>query len=125
VTNHTATLAWDPVEALSTERDDILEQLASLDRTRAEWVEFDHWDDNGKEPSGEAAVAWTERSAAERVRAQLRARLDDVEDALRRVTTSRYGACIDCHQAIAPERLEALPAAARCVSCQARNGSMA
>ena len=44
--------------------------------------------------------------------------LDDVEAALRRVADQSYGACVDCGKAIPRARLEASPAALRCVPCQ-------
>ena len=46
------------------------------------------------------------------------AQLRDVDDALARVAAGTYGTCVDCGHAIAIERLEVLPDAARCISCQ-------
>ncbi len=45
--------------------------------------------------------------------------LEDVESALARIDAGTYGACVDCGRPVAPERLEALPWAARCIECQA------
>ena len=44
--------------------------------------------------------------------------LDEVEAALRRVADKSYGACTDCGESIPRARLEASPAAIRCVPCQ-------
>ena len=44
--------------------------------------------------------------------------LDEIETALRLHDQGTYGACSTCGVAIPYERLEALPAASRCVSCQ-------
>ena len=41
----------------------------------------------------------------------------EVEKALARLDAGSYGACIECGQAIAEERLAALPAAALCFDC--------
>ncbi len=41
------------------------------------------------------------------------------EHARARIAEGGYGVCEDCSGKIAPERLEALPDATRCVSCQA------
>jgi len=49
---------------------------------------------------------------------QLLAALADVEGALRRIAAGSYGECVDCGEPIAPARLEAYPAATRCVECQ-------
>lgn len=41
-----------------------------------------------------------------------------IDAALRRMDGGRYGACVDCGIDIPPARLQAQPAAARCVACQ-------
>jgi DnaK suppressor protein len=45
--------------------------------------------------------------------------LDEIEEALRLFDHGRYGLCVACGAAIRYERLEAVPAARHCVSCQA------
>ena len=49
-----------------------------------------------------------------------RAELGDIRNALRRIDEGRYGTCAGCGQAIAAERLAAMPATPRCVACAAR-----
>jgi RNA polymerase-binding protein DksA len=44
--------------------------------------------------------------------------LADIEGALARIRVGRYGACIDCGQEIKCDRLQAYPAAKRCINCQ-------
>ena len=44
--------------------------------------------------------------------------LEQVDAALRRLDEGSFGLCIRCGQAVAPARLEALPWAAHCISCQ-------
>ena len=44
--------------------------------------------------------------------------LHDIEAALLRIGSREYGICIDCEQPIAFARLEANPAAERCIACQ-------
>ncbi|MEO5765250.1 MAG: TraR/DksA C4-type zinc finger protein [Casimicrobiaceae bacterium] len=46
--------------------------------------------------------------------------LSEVEAALARVADGTYGACVDCGADIPYARLEAYPAAIRCVACQER-----
>lgn len=41
-----------------------------------------------------------------------------VDAALQRIAEGSYGVCVDCGGAIARERLEVLPEAARCITCQ-------
>lgn len=47
------------------------------------------------------------------------AELGEIERALLRLRSDTYGACVDCGVDIPPARLEAEPAAARCIACQA------
>jgi|SRR5581483_1575635 len=45
--------------------------------------------------------------------------IEEIEAALIRVGTGSYGLCLACGNAIPYERLEIVPAADRCVACQA------
>ena len=49
------------------------------------------------------------------------AELQDIEAALARIQDGGYGVCVDCGDAIAPERLEADPTPKRCIGCQSRH----
>lgn len=53
-----------------------------------------------------------------RHRAQMEARLRDINDAQDRLMDGAYGRCIDCGEEIESERLTADPAASRCIACQ-------
>ncbi len=46
--------------------------------------------------------------------------LREVQDALRRIEAGTYGVCYECEEAISVKRLEAVPWAKFCVSCQER-----
>jgi DnaK suppressor protein len=85
------------------------------------------------EEIGEAIVApgqmtyGSQAAAASQVFAQqrdlaLRDRSDQqlvlVDEALARLDAGTFGTCVRCGLPIAPERLEALPWAARCIECQ-------
>ncbi|HLJ66109.1 MAG TPA: TraR/DksA C4-type zinc finger protein [Chloroflexota bacterium] len=48
----------------------------------------------------------------------LQNRLGDIDLALARLADGSYGVCADCSSDIPPRRLEALPFATLCVSCQ-------
>jgi len=52
-----------------------------------------------------------------------RQRLEETEAALARVDDRSYGLCGNCGEAIARKRLDALPAARYCASCQGRDGA--
>jgi RNA polymerase-binding transcription factor DksA len=45
--------------------------------------------------------------------------MEEIEDALRRIGHGAYGTCVSCDRPIPFERLEAVPSADRCVTCQA------
>ena len=44
--------------------------------------------------------------------------LREVADALRRIDSGQYGICLECEEPISPKRLDAVPWARYCVSCQ-------
>jgi len=48
-----------------------------------------------------------------------RAELAEIDAALARIEEDRYGLCVDCENEIPLRRLEAEPAALRCVACEA------
>lgn len=48
----------------------------------------------------------------------LDSRLNEIDEALARVDTGKYGVCADCSTEIPLRRLEALPFATLCISCQ-------
>ena len=48
----------------------------------------------------------------------MRSNLREVEEALERIDKKHYGKCLRCGEAIAPKRLEVLPFARYCISCQ-------
>ena len=57
-----------------------------------------------------------------RVAAVADASLRDVDAALARLETGVYGTCTSCGDPIAPDRLEALPSTAFCLSCRSAAG---
>jgi DnaK suppressor protein len=51
--------------------------------------------------------------------------LRQIEAALRRIREDEYGACLRCDEPISPKRLDAIPWASFCLSCQERAERMA
>lgn len=49
---------------------------------------------------------------------------EDIEDALRRMDLGTYGSCEACGAHLPFERLEAVPAARRCVACPGRGAGL-
>lgn len=69
----------------------------------------------GSQAAAATHVFEQQRDLALRERAEQH--LAEVEAALARIETGRYGACVSCGRPVAPERLEALPWAALCIDC--------
>jgi DnaK suppressor protein len=66
---------------------------------------------------GEGTSEAVERLSTTAVASRLAATMREIDGALDRLEHGRYGTCEGCGAAIPAERLEALPWAARCVSC--------
>jgi len=47
-------------------------------------------------------------------------RLEDVNDALQRITDGTYGVCEGCEEPILKKRLEVFPSARYCIKCQSK-----
>ncbi|MGH9083509.1 MAG: TraR/DksA family transcriptional regulator [Acidimicrobiales bacterium] len=62
-----------------------------------------------------------ERGEAAALGGQLQEALGEVEAALARLADGSYGRCQGCDKPIDPARLEAKPAARRCITCASRN----
>lgn len=60
----------------------------------------------------------TDRVTSDTIHRILEQDAAQAEHARERIAEGAYGVCEDCAQKIAPERLEALPEATRCVGCQ-------
>ena len=65
------------------------------------------------------AQVQTDRATNQSIQHILEQDAEQAEHARELIAKGVYGTCEDCGQKIAPERLEALPEATRCVGCQA------
>jgi DnaK suppressor protein len=104
-------------EHLLADRAGTLELLASL---RLDWdvlVEASAQTGVDDEHDPEGATIAFERAQIEASLTRARARLDDIDDALRRLGDGAYGVCERCGHPIAAERLTARPTARTCVAC--------
>ena len=96
----------------------LLDRRAALLRARTTLARDEH------ELLGQDAREPAERSAEQTLAGVLDAlddrdiaQLQEIADALLRLETGRFGRCMDCNEPIAPRRLEAFPAIARCTRC--------
>jgi DnaK suppressor protein len=62
-----------------------------------------------------------ERGEVEALGAKLRDTLQEVEDALEKLSSGGYGTCEGCGQPIDPVRLEAMPATRYCINCASKH----
>jgi DnaK suppressor protein len=76
--------------------------------------------DDEHDPDG--ATVGFERAQVGALLERARQRIEELDDALERVDDGAYGTCDHCGEAIAPERLAAMPTARTCVDCTSSNG---
>lgn len=94
----------------------VLAELADLGFTADGKVDI-HLD----EGFADAAQTTSERARVLSLAEGLQQRLESVQGALVRIEKGTYGRCESCGKDIAPERLEAIPAARLCISCKSKN----
>jgi DnaK suppressor protein len=95
----------EQAEVLKAEADSLAQEREPGD------VQFD-------EESGEGGTVTVDRERDLALSAQASLAVEEIEDALTRVTKKTYGACERCHQPIMKARLRALPYARLCVACK-------
>ncbi len=99
---------------LEAERADLLAQLAELGFGEGGGLAYD--------PNfADTSQVTAERGEAEALAGQLRDALAEVEAAIARLEKGTYGTCERCGQPISPARLEAKPAARRCIACASKS----
>lgn len=98
---------------LEAERTDLRAQLAELGFGEAGGLKYDS-------NFADTSQVTAERGEAEALAGQLRDALAEVEAAIDRLEKGTYGRCERCGQPIAPARLEAKPAARRCIACASK-----
>lgn len=109
-------------ERLEAERQRVISRLASLTSDYADVVSasLDSNADDEHDPEG-ATIAF-ERSQISALSHQARDHLSEIDRAFERIEAGTYGVCERCGQPIPDARLEARPAAARCVDCARATG---
>ncbi|HTW19570.1 MAG TPA: TraR/DksA family transcriptional regulator [Mycobacteriales bacterium] len=102
---------------LTRRRDELVAQIARLNAPREEGMAAIGF---GKRAGDFTAIA-TEQEERAMTAEQLDQQLDVVLRALAKVADGSYGRCDDCGGPIGEARLDALPTAVRCVSCQSNS----
>ncbi|SDZ36688.1 transcriptional regulator, TraR/DksA family [Saccharopolyspora shandongensis] len=107
-------------ELLAEERASALARVESLERHLESIGEVSTWTGTDDEHDPEGATLAYERAQVQGLLADARHELDELDRAAARLDKGTYGVCARCGNPIAPERLEALPAATTCISCATR-----
>lgn len=97
-------------QLLEAERADLCRQLTELGFGDAGSLSYDA-------NFADTSQVTAERGEAEALAAELAGALEEVEAAIERLQQGSYGKCERCGNQIAPARLEAMPAARRCIAC--------
>jgi DnaK suppressor protein len=107
----------DVLAELNRRRDELIAQIARLNAPREEGMAAIGF---GKRAGDFTAIA-TEQEERAVTAEQLDRQLSVVNRAIAKVTEGSYGRCDDCGDPIEGARLDALPTAIRCLSCQTKN----
>ena len=100
----------DPRAVLTAERERLTTELAAMGVDRGTF-------DEGFADSGQVTA---ERGEVDAIAGNLSENLAEIEAALVKLEDGSYGKCEDCGQAIAPDRLEAMPSARFCITCASK-----
>lgn len=98
---------------LEHEREDLRAQLAELGFGDEGGLKYDS-------NFADTSQVTAERGEAEALAGQLRDALAEVEAAIERLAEGTYGTCERCREPIGSARLEAKPAARRCIACASK-----
>ncbi|WP_190814129.1 TraR/DksA C4-type zinc finger protein [Saccharopolyspora pogona] len=107
-------------ELLAEERAGAMARVEALERHLESIGEVSTWTGTDDEHDPEGATLAYERAQVQGLLADVRRELDELERATARLDKGTYGICQRCGKPIAPERLEALPAATTCIACATR-----
>jgi DnaK suppressor protein len=105
---------------ISIARKRLQEIRADLDRTVAVLTGEHHLVRGGGAEPGDAGSNLTEADRNAAAVQMALAQRAEVLAALARLDDGSYGRCVDCGNPVPPARLDARPATARCVPCQAK-----
>lgn len=98
--------------------DELRDLLASVDHGERE-----DKPSGGSHGETEHLAAHEQRDVMSVVDTMSRAAIDEIAEARQRMIDGTYGQCLGCENQIPIERLEAMPAARYCVTCQVRSES--
>ena len=104
-------------ERLHEERTETIRRIVSLEAELDGIIESALLSNNDDEHDPDGATTGYERAKTTAMLEQARARLIEVEQAVKRTTDGSYGRCDHCGSDIGEERLDAIPTTTRCSAC--------
>ncbi|MCC8929594.1 TraR/DksA C4-type zinc finger protein [Rhodococcus sp. BGS-1C] len=104
-------------ERIAEERAVVSARLESLQRQFRAIIDGSRWSTDDDEHDPEGSTIAFERATVLSLARDAEAELRELDAAAERVRTGAYGRCERCGVAIADARMEALPAARRCIAC--------
>lgn len=104
-------------DVVADERATVAAQIASLEQSFEDIVDSSELVSTDDEHDPEGATIAYERAQVASLLESARRRLDELDAAIERIEAGTYGRCDVCGGAIAPDRLEVLPATPWCVAC--------
>ena len=107
----------DTAEVVAAERAATAAQVASLEQSFEDIVAASELVSTDDEHDPEGSTVAYERAQVSALLDRARTRLAELDEAVERIAAGTYGTCEVCEGPIGDARLEALPAATRCVSC--------
>jgi DnaK suppressor protein len=113
----TPRLREELIETLRRERDRLHRSVRALTAAERALSESQGAESDGAGAAGDVASDLAEQDLDSMLEEGERRRLGEVEAALDRLSTGRYGICETCQGPIASRRLFALPWARRCIAC--------
>lgn len=99
---------------LEAEREQLLSEIERLDADFSD----ESWKEQRSDDEAYTGSAIFERERTMSLAQNARAMLRKIDAALERIEAGNFGQCLNCGEAIDPERLEALPQAELCLSCR-------
>jgi DnaK suppressor protein len=105
-------------KTLEDERGRLAQELEEMERDGHEALSDASGENNYRDHMADQGTATFSRELDMTLVDNTRHLLGQVERALERIDTGEYGSCTRCGKAIAPERLDAVPAAELCIACK-------
>ena len=107
---------------LDKERERIKSDLEILEKENKAAIETGDvsGDDNYEDEIGDSASITFERERDFSLEHNMRDILNQIDNALDKIESKKYGVCAECNEPIKESRLRALPYADLCVSCKSK-----